>query len=63
MINKINVILRIICCDLSMILSCINWDQKCRLFTRIVFDRSCYWDNYRLITEKIYFYPHADEDI
>ena len=59
MINKIMAFSKITCCDLPLIVICITWDQKWGLYTGGKFTGSYSWDNYRLITGKIYFYPQG----
>ncbi|KAB8312748.1 hypothetical protein EH228_05390 [Erwinia endophytica] len=39
---------RIVCCERSVILPRISWDQKMELFTGTGKYESCYWDNNRL---------------
>jgi len=53
MINEIMDLFWIKWCDLTLIRMRISWDQNGYLFTGINSSKTCYLDNYRLITEYV----------
>ncbi|OIQ25124.1 MAG: hypothetical protein BM561_07510 [Vibrio sp. MedPE-SWchi] len=59
MLNKIMDLYSINCCDLTLIKQRISWDQKGHLFTRVSSGISYYWDNYRIITVYLPYYPQV----